>query len=193
MFPTRVLRDCDRFLLRARRVQLTNVTRKLGTVLDIDCGVAFGPTLSRPRARVRVCETLAFCSLQRPFFYQEPLSLVATAGATEPNDNDSQRRIPTAAARQRGVAPRQESQVREVSALHAQRLLALQAQEIASANLVTALGAFRVAKIVEHDYLVRLRCLSRRIRWACHRRLVGRGAFESDSATRRTQPGTLTR
>ena len=101
-----MLGDSNRLVLRAARVQIPDVVRKLLAILEVDRLISFGAALPNALTRLGVRQAFLFCSLQRGFLDKQALSFIAAPRAAEPNDDDSQRRLLAASPSEGGVAAR---------------------------------------------------------------------------------------
>ena len=164
-----MLGDCNRFVLGTGWVELAHMPCKLSAILEIERCITFDSALPSPVSCVGVGEALLLRSRQRCLFDKEPLSFVPSSRATELNDHDSQRRIFAAPPSEGGIATREEHEVCEISAIHAERLISLQTKEITPIDFGCTLRTLRLTEIVEDDDLVWTRRRTWRVRrWLAH-------------------------
>jgi hypothetical protein len=157
-----VLRACvvgDRggLVVWASRVKLADACCEIDSIPRIGDLIALGPTFPNAIPGIGIRQALLFGACQRVFLDEKALAFISVARSTEADDDRLERGVLGGAARQRRIAARQEDQVREVCARHAERALTLEAEQSTAAELIAALCTSRVADDLEHHDLVALR------------------------------------
>lgn len=105
---------------RAVHEQRSNLLCKSLHIFAVEFDAPLRLPLSTTFARVTISQTFVFGALQSLLLDQNTLPLVAAAGAAPLENNGRQPRVLSCAARQRGIAGRQEVKVVEVGAGQAQ-------------------------------------------------------------------------
>lgn len=135
-----VLGNCPLLLDWATGEHLAYAPRERGDVGGIVHLTPFNRTLPSQSTSLGVGQAFLFGSLERGFFDEHTLTLVAPAGTAEAHNHSMQRRVPFGAASQRGVSTLEENEMIEIGTPQAKRPFPLHAKK---APLPKFLGAFR--------------------------------------------------
>jgi hypothetical protein len=104
--------------------------REVALEPDVLVRAPFRLTLAPARARVLVSQALRLGLRDRGLLDEHPLALVALARAAEAHDDRRQPAVLSRPARQRRVSPRQENEMREIRARHAERTAIVHRQQV---------------------------------------------------------------